>query len=155
MHDIKIRPAQLEDLPTLYRFEQGIISAERPFDPTLKPDPINYYDLKELILSPEAQVLIASSKGKLVGSGYALIKSGKVYHRHNRYTYLGFMYVEPEFRGRGVVSLIINELHKWSRNQGIDEVRLEVYDQNSPAIKAYEKLGFKKHMIEMRLDNKE
>ena len=43
-----IRTATLDDLETLYRFEQGIILAERPFDPTLAKDPISYYDLKEL-----------------------------------------------------------------------------------------------------------
>ena len=40
-----IRQARHTDLDTLFRFEQGVITAERPFDPTLKKDPIHYYDL--------------------------------------------------------------------------------------------------------------
>ncbi|MGB5500466.1 MAG: GNAT family N-acetyltransferase, partial [Maribacter sp.] len=31
------------------------------------------------------------------------------------------------------------------------EIRLTVYDENHAAIRAYEKVGFKKHIIEMRL----
>jgi hypothetical protein len=37
-----IRKATIDDLPVLLQFEQGIISAERPFDSTLLPDPISY-----------------------------------------------------------------------------------------------------------------
>jgi hypothetical protein len=46
---ITTRPARIDDLDTLYRFEQGIITAERPFNETLKPGHINYYDLKEML----------------------------------------------------------------------------------------------------------
>ena len=49
MSTIQFRVANLTDLPILLQFEQGIITAERPFDPTLKPDPISYYNLEELI----------------------------------------------------------------------------------------------------------
>lgn len=36
MHQIIIRKAHANDLEKLLEFEQGIITAERPFDPTLK-----------------------------------------------------------------------------------------------------------------------
>ena len=43
------RKATLDDLPVLLRFEQGIIEAERPMDPTLKESHITYYDISLLI----------------------------------------------------------------------------------------------------------
>ena len=46
MNEIKIRKASLLDLEQLLDFEQDLIKTERPFDPTVKPDPVNYYDLK-------------------------------------------------------------------------------------------------------------
>ncbi|HXO75596.1 MAG TPA: GNAT family N-acetyltransferase [Puia sp.] len=61
------------------------------------------------------------------------------------------MYVVPEHRGKGVNRLIVDALSKWARAQNITELRLDVYNDNSPAIAAYEKAGFKKHMILMRL----
>ena len=42
MHPINIRKAHPDDLEKLLEFEQGIISAERPFDPTLKEGKIHY-----------------------------------------------------------------------------------------------------------------
>ncbi len=49
---ISIRPPTTADLPTLLRFEQGVISAERPMDPTIKDGPIHYYDFNTMLTSP-------------------------------------------------------------------------------------------------------
>ncbi len=155
MEKIEVRPALLEDLEVLLDFEQGIIQAERPFDPTLREDPIHYYDLKEMILSDRAHVVIAESAGQIVGSGYAVVKKARPYLDHREYSYLGFMYTAPEFRGKGVNRKIIQVLKDWSIQRGLQEIRLTVYVDNLPAIKAYEKVGFKQHMIEMRLDREQ
>ncbi|WEA02684.1 GNAT family N-acetyltransferase [Mucilaginibacter sp. SJ] len=147
-----IRKATIEDLPVLLQFEQGIITAERPFDSTLKPDPISYYDLKGFITSADVQVLVAEIDGEIAGSGYARIKkTPENYYDFENYAYLGFMYVLPAYRGMGVNQAIIEELKKWAVEQGLTEIRLEVYNDNIGAIKAYEKAGFKKRMIEMRM----
>ncbi len=151
MTEIKFRPATLEDLPVLYDFEQGIVSAERPFDPTLKPGHINYYDLKELILADDAEVIVATFEDEIVGSGYAKIKKGEDFQNHDLYAYLGFMFVKPEHRGKGVVSNLIEVLKSWANSRNLTEIRLQVYEDNHPAVRAYEKAGFKKYMVEMRI----
>jgi len=46
---------------------------------------------------------------------------------------------------------IIEALMQWSASQNVYELRLDVYYDNLTAIRAYEKAGFKKHMIEMRM----
>ena len=151
MHEIIVRTAVEEDLQTLLEFEQGVIRAERPFDPTLKPGKINYYDLKEMIESPHVELMVALSGNEIVGSGYARIENAKHYLQHRQHAYLGFMYVKPEFRGKGVNQKIIEGLKQWSLKQGLTEMRLDVYEGNLPAIKAYERVGFSRHLIEMRL----
>ena len=151
MNEVLIRKAELKDLETLLQFEQGVISAERPFDETLKPDPINYCDMTELITAPHVYLIVAEFNNELIGSGYARIENSKPYNRHEQHAYLGFMYVVPSFRGKGVNGLIIKTLKEWTIWQGLNEMRLNVYDNNESAIKAYEKVGFSKHMIEMRM----
>jgi GNAT superfamily N-acetyltransferase len=150
MSNIHIRPAATADLPTLYRFEQGVIAAEHPFDPTLKPDPIHYYDLPAMIAAPDVHLLVAGLNNHLVGSGYARIEPAKPYLRHAMHAYLGFMYVDPAHRGKGINALIIEGLREWARSRGITELRLDVYNQNTSAIRAYEKAGFIPHMLNMR-----
>ena len=93
---------------------------------------------------------VAELNGEIVGSGYARIEEAKHYLQHEQHSYLGFMYVEPQHRGKGINKIIIDALTKWSLSQNITELRLEVYYNNISAITAYEKVGFAKHMIEMR-----
>lgn len=151
MSPITFRSATLKDLPILYQFEQGIISVERPFDSTLKPDPINYYDLKAYILSNEVEIIVALNENIIISSGYAKIIPAKPYHNHSKYAYLGFMYVKQEYRGKGIINGITEQLKSWARSKKISEIRLNVYNDNDSAITAYEKAGLKKHMIEMRM----
>ena len=155
---ITFRSATIIDLPILYEFEQGIVAAERPFDPTLKEGYINYYDLKELIHAKNSEVLVAVSKEEIIGSAYVIIKEAKPYLNYESYAYVGFMFVKPSFRGRGISQLIIEQLQNWAKAKNLSEMRLEVYDENDSAIRAYEKVGFKKLMVEMRIelqDNKD
>jgi GNAT superfamily N-acetyltransferase len=146
-----LRKATKDDLDVLLSFEQGIITAERPFDPTLKPDTIHYYDLAYLIEHDDAQVLVVTYDDEVIASGYAKIKYAEEYYLHHAYSYLGFMYVKEAHRGKGINKIIIDGLLQWSEEKGLKEVRLQVYDDNASAIKAYEKVGFKQHMVEMRL----
>jgi len=152
MNDIKIRKASLIDLGQLLAFEQDLIKTERPFDPTLKPDPVNYYDLKTMLTSPLAEVVVAEAGNKIIASGYARIDRSKSFLKHSHHAYLGFMYVLPEYRGQGINKRIIDALKNWAAIQNITEFSLEVYYDNISAIKAYEKIGFSRYIIEMRFN---
>ncbi len=151
MSEFLIREAGTGDLEILLKFEQELIKTERPYDECIREDPLNYYDLREMIESKEINVVVAEHKGRIVSSGYARVRRARAYLDHKDYAYVGFMYTLPEYRGMGVNKLIIRKLTSWAQQQGLIEVRLTVYDANLPAIKAYEKAGFKKHIIEMRM----
>jgi GNAT superfamily N-acetyltransferase len=151
MTKIDFRSAVLFDLPVLYEFEQGLINAERPFDPTLKSDPINYYDIRAMIESSDTEVIVALINDELVASAYVKVKEAKPYLQFDHYAYVGFMFVKPEFRGKGISQQLIAELINWAKSRNLNELRLDVYDDNQNAVRAYEKCGFKKHLVEMRM----
>ncbi|KFF15404.1 GNAT family N-acetyltransferase [Flavobacterium hydatis] len=148
--NIATRPATNADLPKLSGFLQQLVNAERPFDPTLKEGEIFYYDIQELILDEVTEVLVVEYDNQIIGCGYAQIRAAKVFQKHESFGYLGFMFVSPEFRGKGISNLLLSDLKKWVLSHGITEVRLEVYDENESAVKAYEKAGFKKLTTTMR-----
>jgi len=152
MNTVTTRPAVIEDLPVLYQFEQGIIESERPYDSTLKKGSINYYDLKVLIESSDAEVVVAVQDHEIIGSGYIQIQESKPYKKHIKHGYIGFMFVKASHRGKGIVQVITDAMLRWAKSQGIAEVKLEVYDQNQSAVRAYQKAGFMKNLVEMRLE---
>ncbi|PCE64687.1 GNAT family N-acetyltransferase [Sediminicola luteus] len=146
-----IREATLNDLPTLLRFEQGIIEAERPMDPTIRNGQINYYDIAAMIDSPEHYVCVAELDGELVASAYANKRQPRPYLDHKQYAYLGFMFVDPNHRGKGINGKIMEALKKWCSANKLTELRLDVYSVNEAAIRAYVKAGFKPHLLNMRM----
>lgn len=147
-----VRKATLEDVPVLLEFEQGLIKAERPMDETIKDGKISYYDVSEFIKNDDSELYIVELNGEIVASGYAKIKPDRHYLKHAKQGYLGFMFVPESRRGKGYNKLIIDALKAWCRERKVFEIRLDVYDVNHSAIRAYEKAGFKKHLITMRMN---
>jgi GNAT superfamily N-acetyltransferase len=152
MDQVTVRTATLDDLDTLMAFEKGIMITERPFDPTIQEGDVHYYDIAHMITAAHVEVAVAELGGEVIGSGYVRIEDAKVFLKHKKHGFLGFMYVKPEHRGKGINQKVIKALQQWAISRGVNEFRLEVYDENSPAIKAYEKLGFTKLLIEMRME---
>jgi len=145
-----LRIANLDDLPTLLEFEQRLIKAERPMDPSIKDGNISYYDISEMIKAKNCEVFVVELDHDIVASGYAKIKDDRPYLKHKKQGYLGFMFVPEEHRGKGLNNLILNALIDWCKARNVFEIRLDVYDVNEPAIKAYKKAGFNNYLINMR-----
>lgn len=149
---VTTREARIEDLDTLLEFEQGVIEAERPLDPFLKKGSINYYDIEKLISSENVHLVVATSNEEIVGSGYVRIENSGSYHKNEQNGYIGFMYVKPSFRGNRISAVVLESLKEWSKNKGLKELRLDVYNANLAAIKSYERFGFNKSLVNMRME---
>jgi len=150
--NFEIKQASLQQLARLKQIEQLIIQAEHNFERNFRAGEIYYYDLESLIKSQDALVLVAENNGEIIASGYAKIKPSLDYLQDDFHAYLGFMFVEPKFRGQGIIQDIIKRLVSWSKSRGMTVVCLEVLNKNDAAISAYKQLGFEKNLVEMRLN---
>ena len=150
-----VRKAKPEDFPVLMEFMKGLVDAERPMDPTIKDGNVLYYDLSEIMKNEDSDLYVVELSNELVASGYAKIKEDRPYLKHDKQGYLGFMFVPEKHRGKGYNKLIMDVLLKWCKARNIDEIRLDVYEDNPSAIRAYEKVGLKKHLINMRMNIKD
>lgn len=147
-----LREATPADRETLLALEQQVVSAERPFNGAIRDSGARYYDLDQLITDPDTLLLVGEVDGQIIATGYAQLRVSEPAFKHARHAYLGFMYVAERFRGRGINGTVIEALVDWSRRRGVVDVYLDVYVDNTPAIRAYEKLGFKGLVLEMKLD---
>lgn len=147
-----VRKTTQEDLPVLMEFMDGLVNAERPMDPTIKDGNVVYYDLSEIMANENSDLYVVELNNELVASGYVKIKDDRPYLKHGKQGYLGFMFVPEKHRGNGYNKLIMDVLLKWCKQRNINEIRLDVYEDNPSAIRAYEKVGMKKHLINMRMD---
>ncbi len=149
---IKIRTATQNDVETLLAFEQELIAHERPLDPSLKQtEKISYYDLPDLVSSVDSLVLIAENKGEPVGCGFGKTEENKPKFTEKRRGYIGLIFVKEEFRRQGIAEQVFERLFEWFRERDVWEAMLRVYQDNSGAVKAYEKIGFKTGLVEMKM----
>ncbi|TXD53466.1 MULTISPECIES: GNAT family N-acetyltransferase [unclassified Polaribacter] len=146
-----IRTAELEDLETLLTFEQGVIEAEKPLDPFLGTGDLQYYNIPELITAKDIHFLVVVADKELIASGYVRLENSKHYHKNPQHGYIGFIFVKPSFRGQRVSTLLLKSLKDWSLKKDLKELRLDVYSNNVAAIKAYERFGFSKSLVNMRM----
>ncbi|WP_298779703.1 GNAT family N-acetyltransferase [uncultured Polaribacter sp.] len=152
MNHLYFRTATIEDLKILLEFEQGVIEAEKPLDPFLASGELFYYNIPELISAKHIHLIVAVVNKELVGSGYLRIENSRQYHKNPKHGYIGFMYVKPAFRGQKISSKILENLKTWAKEQELKELRLDVYNNNIGALKAYENFGFGKSLVNMRMD---
>lgn len=153
MDDVELRPATKADRSQLLALEQALIAAERPFDSTLKPGDVCYYDLMHLIEDPNTFLAVADVQGSVVGSGYVQIRASDDYYTHDQHGYLGFIFVDEKFRGKGLANRIINCLKAWANERGVTYFTLDVYADNQSALAAYERAGFKRVAVKMALES--
>ena len=64
---------------------------------------------------------------------------------------INFIYTTEGCRGQGVATKILTTLKDWFLERGIGNIQLKVYDQNTGAIKAYQKNGFEPFVSTMKL----
>lgn len=94
--------------------------------------------------------IVNSSDGRVAGGGCVWLHS--VQPRPHRplmvQPYLLSMYTEPDFRRRGVASMVVKEAIDWCRKNKYERLMLHASEMGR---KVYSKLGFKRTW-EMRLD---
>jgi len=151
---VNYRQGTLADLPKLLELEQAVVEAERPFNEVIKPQNAHYYDIEQLITDEDSYLLVIEASNEIIATGYIQIRESKPSLTHDKHGYLGFMYVDPNHRGKGLNQTLIEQLISWSKNKGVTVFYLDVYAQNSAAIRAYEKVGFVPSLMEMRLNVK-
>jgi len=152
LKNLIIRKASSKDQSALLNLEQKVVEAERPYNHTIKPENAIYYDLNNLIVDDASYLIVAEFSGEIIGTGYAQIRESKKSLNHAKHSYLGFMYVESKYRGLGINKLIMENLIDWSKERDVFDLYLDVYDGNEAAIRAYEKVGFEKSLIEMKIN---
>ena len=151
-NSISLRSATLNDLKTLLEFEQGVIAAEKPLDPFLGEGDLHYYNIPELISAEHIHLIVAVLDNELVASGYVRLENSKHYHKNPKHGYVGFMFVKPAFRGKRISTLVLDCLKDWAKEKELKELRLDVYSNNLGAVKSYERFGFTKSLVNMRMD---
>ena len=101
------------------------------FDPMRKS---TYIDIMKQIFLPKCLISL-SRNHKRIGVGLGVAEG--------KFIGLFDIVVDKEFRNTGLGYLIVENILRWGRKQGADAAYLQVVSDNTPAIRLYEKMGFR------------
>ncbi|KAH9951564.1 acyl-CoA N-acyltransferase [Amylocystis lapponica] len=134
-----IRPAQLEDVDTILQLIVNLATYEKAAD-SVKATPEILR--KNLFDTPYANTLLAfsgssSAPGKPIGMAL-------YFFNYSTWTgkpglYLEDLYVEPEYRGKGLGKMFFRELAKIAKEKDCGRMDWSVLKWNQPSIDFYEK----------------
>jgi len=104
-------------------------------------------DLKEMLQEIEGgrKYFLAEKGGKVVG-GFAAGSAWEGIDHDHRCWVMG-LYVVPRFRGANVAELLFVKAISTLKEQGIDQIFVNVFENNNPAIKLFDKLGFTRAVL--------
>lgn len=124
---MEIRYAKNTDLTALNALEQQLFDGDR----------ISPRQMKRFLHSHLAMIIVAD-KGVDI-AGYALL----LFHQGTQLSRLYSIAVSPDFRGQGIAQQLIEQCERAALEQGSTTLRLEVREDNIPAIKLYENWDIK------------
>jgi len=135
--NVIIRKAKEDDAAEILRVVKRVMSEVDYFPSTSEEFDFTVEQEEEFIKNIEL-FLIAEVDNKIVGTS-TLIRGD---YEKIRHTAMFGITILQEFTGLGIGSMMVKEVLNYSKENGIEKVDLEVFEDNLPGINLYKKFGF-------------
>ncbi|HYC51362.1 MAG TPA: GNAT family N-acetyltransferase [Gemmatimonadaceae bacterium] len=146
MSDIAIRQATSDDLDDVVALRLALLREypDHPIYGRLRPDAearARAVFESQLEADTEA-IFLAEGTGRAIGVLRCVETTASALLMPERYCYVSSAYVVPEFRRRGVLSLLLERARAWCAERGLDEMRLHNVHSRASAAAAWDAAGF-------------
>ncbi len=140
MQSFTIRAARPEDAPDLVRLINALAEYEK-LGHESRPDAAVLAQQLSDDAQPKIEAIIAIDTATQRCIGFALFFHNYSTFLTNFGLFLEDLFVEPDFRGRGIGLALFKSVTKIATERGCKRLDWNVLDWNKPAITFYEKLG--------------
>jgi ribosomal protein S18 acetylase RimI-like enzyme len=150
-----IRRATEVDGPALGRLGGMLMRLHHEFDPQrfIAPgsDPEGGYEwfLRTQLREEDAAVFVAEQNGAVVGYVFAALEPMSWKELREACGFIHDIAVDEVERRSGVATALMEAALEWLRSRGAPRVVLGTAERNAAAQRLFEKLGFRRTMIEM------
>ncbi|KPM38648.1 hypothetical protein AK830_g7903 [Neonectria ditissima] len=147
---VSIRKAQLTDAPSIAKLGANVFTAT--FGHSVPPHELQAFlnaeyttsaILKDIEDENKDVVVAMGLEGDILGFAYLTTGSSEpcVEHVESRVE-LQRIYVHPSGQGKGVGRLLSSTIDEMAKEKGFENIWLGVWEENTRALKAYEKWGY-------------
>lgn len=150
-----VRRARDSDVQTLGRLGASLMRAHYAFDPNRfmapgeDPDEGYAWFLGTQLRDPAVAVFVAERGGAVLGYIYVGLEPQSWKELREAAGFIHDIVVDEAGRRHGVASALMHAGIEWLRERGAPRVILWTAQQNEAAQRLFEKIGFRKTMIEM------
>jgi ribosomal protein S18 acetylase RimI-like enzyme len=152
---VLIRRAERRDAAMLGRLGAALVRDHYAFDRqrflTPAPDVEEGYArfLSRRLADADEAVFVAERAGALVGYVYAGVEPRSWKELRDRAGFIHDVVVDPAARRAGIGARLIEAAAAWLAERGVPRVMLWTAERNRPAQRLFERLGFRRTMVEM------
>jgi ribosomal protein S18 acetylase RimI-like enzyme len=97
---------------------------------------------------------VASIQEEIIGFAHGSIRLTPDYLGSKKVGVITHIYIDAEYRGRGVGERLVKELESWFKDKDVHSVELQVLAGNKRGIAFWEKLGYPLELNQHRKDGK-
>lgn len=150
-----VRRARSADLPSLGSLGALLVQEHYDFDAlrflaASDRTPGRYASfLGSQLDDPDVVLLVAESDARVIGYAYAAIEGYDWMSLRGPAAVLHDLVVDPGYRGRGIGRLLIDATLSHLESRGAPRVVLSTAEQNQTAQRVFERMGFRRTMVEM------
>jgi GNAT superfamily N-acetyltransferase len=143
-----IRRATAGDGPALYRAWQTLRQHNSSLDRRIIPAPVSEAEflagLRESISRPTATALVAEEGGRMLGFLSAAIEAAQPDRLPEQHATIGYLFVEPGARRKGVARELFQAARTWARAQdGVAHIEMAVLEEDADACHFWTAMGFR------------
>jgi GNAT superfamily N-acetyltransferase len=154
MDDVVIRHATPADEPDLGRYGGALMRQHHAFDPqrfirSENPEAGYGRFLVSQIAEDECVVFVAERAGAVIGYAFAGLEPMSWKDLRAACGYLHDVFVDPAARGGGTGARLVRAALEWLETRGAPRVVLMSAARNEGAQRLFERLGFRRTMVEM------
>lgn len=146
--DVMLRAAAHEDYDAVcvlyaqgdYFHAQALPQFFRPIEgPTRSRE---YFE--RILANDNAAIFVAEQQDTLVGMIHSEVRTAPDLPLFvpRAFVYIGDLVVSELFRHQGIGLALVERVHQWTRDKGLTQVELGVWEFNASARSLYEKLGY-------------
>ncbi|MBO3460578.1 GNAT family N-acetyltransferase [Aetokthonos hydrillicola Thurmond2011] len=151
---MSIRSAVPTDIPALLPMVTKICILYESWDSAkfnFILDPEKRYErfLKQLITDERGVFFVAEDEDQLVGFLIATVESETPIYILEEFAFIHDLWVEPEYRRKGIARDMIMQAVEHFRQIGIEQIRLDTAAVNQPARRLFASCGFRISTVEM------
>jgi ribosomal protein S18 acetylase RimI-like enzyme len=153
--EVTIRPATREDLPALGRLGALLLrvhyrfDAERFLAPRANSEEGYAWFLGTQLEEPDVVVYVAERGGEVLGYVYAGLESPSWKELRGEAGFIHDVVVAETARRDGIASRLVDAAARWLEERGAPRILLWTAEKNEPAQRLFDRLGFRRTMIEM------